>query len=66
VQSRHPFANSNPSPFSTQSPPSRVHSLVYLRLAGFGNLRDYRSVRRIHIRELALPGHEPSINVILD
>jgi hypothetical protein len=66
VQSRCAFANSEPPPFSARRAPGRTHSFVHLSFVGLGDLRDHRSVRRIHIRELALPGHESAINVILD
>jgi hypothetical protein len=37
-----------------------------LYTAGFGDLRNHRSVRGIHVRKLDLAGHEAAINVILD
>ncbi len=43
-----------------------MHSLIHLRLIGFSDLRNHRSVRWIHVRKLALPRHETAINVILD
>jgi hypothetical protein len=66
VQSGCAFANSESPPFSAQRTPSRMNSLVHLYLVGFGDLRNHRSVRGIHIRKLDLPGHEATINVVLD
>jgi hypothetical protein len=43
-----------------------MNGLIYLRFICFGNLRDHRPVRRIHVGKLALPGHEAAINKILD
>jgi hypothetical protein len=43
-----------------------MHCFVNMRLAGFGNLRDHGTIRRIYVRKLALPGDEPAIDVILD
>ena len=66
VQTRRAFADPKPSPFSAQCTPSRVYGLIYLRFVCFGDLRDHRAVRRIHVGKLVLSGHEAAIDVILD
>jgi hypothetical protein len=43
-----------------------MHRLIHLRLIRFRDLRNHRSVRGIHIRELPLSAHESTVNVILD
>jgi hypothetical protein len=66
LQTRSAFAYADPSPFSTQSAPSGGYRLIDLHFGCFRDPRDHLPVRRIHIVELLLPGHEAAIDVILD
>jgi len=66
MQTRGTFAYANPSPFSTQSAPRGGYRLIDLPFGCFCNLRDHLPVRRIHIVELLLSGHEAAIDIILD
>jgi hypothetical protein len=43
-----------------------MYGLIYLRFICFGNLRDHRAVRRIHVGKLVLSGHKAAIDIILD
>jgi hypothetical protein len=46
--------------------PSSAYRFIDLSFRRLGNLRDHRPVRRIHVGELTLSGHEAAIDVILN
>jgi hypothetical protein len=49
-----------------QRTPSSGHRFIHLRLAGFCDMSDQRSIRGIYIREFALSGHKTTIDIVLD
>ena len=66
MQSLCSVAHTQTAPFRVQRASGRADRFIDLALVGFRNLRNHRTIRRIHIRELLLPAHELAINVVQD